>query len=102
MLRRRAISDLLTPAKALFLPSRIPKAPDKFDLRLQAFGRNCLLQRENFVIALDGLTMLSFGRRPGLPLVLDVPVEEVRDFRVFFNPLDTQELLAVMNFNLAL
>ena len=68
--------------ETLFLPDCIAETPDQLNLGFRAFRRDCLLKREESVIALYGLTSWRLRCSPGLPLILDVPVEVHRDFGV--------------------
>ena len=88
--------------EAILLPNGVADTPDEFERCLGPFGGDRLLQREELVVPSDSLATRTFGRSPRLPLVLDIPIEQLLDFRVVFQQLTTNFALAFVGDHLRL
>ena len=88
--------------ETFLLPRRVANTPDQFERRLGALRCDGLLQRKKLVVSSDGFAPRALGCRPGLPLVLDVPVKEFLDFRVVRQPRPRDFTLAVIGHGLSL
>src|SRR5580658_242746 len=89
-------------AESFLLPGREANAPDQFEGGVGSVRRNRLLQRKQLVVSVNRFSTRDLRCGPWSPLVINVPIEKLPNFRALLHRFGADLTRAVINGNLRL